>query len=192
MSVWGFVAAENNTRGPEQTECHNGTVTDNQEDTQTRLPNPQQREHNSRENKRTERFFCFLFWESCPGSSPSQQSWDLLVQGFPHCHGYNNTRPIRLTGPVTPRHAKTHRNRPQTGFGLHTGTLTLTPDFPRLTITLGAGGLLLEITLATMTQRATTTPPAPFFPRHARTVYSSASLSWDKLDPLNGSSSKGF
>lgn len=98
-----------------RTECHNGTVTDNQEDTQTRLPNPQQREHNSHENKRTERFFCFLFWESCPSSSPSQQSWELLVQGFPHCHGYNNTRPIRLTGPVTPRHDKTHRNRPQTG-----------------------------------------------------------------------------
>lgn len=97
-------------------ECHNGTFTDNQEDTQTRLPNPQQRERNSHENKGTRLFFCFLFWESCPGSSPSQQSWELLVQDFPHHHGYNNTRPIRLTGPVTPRHAKTHRIRPQTGW----------------------------------------------------------------------------
>lgn len=61
-------------------------------------------------------FSCFLFWESCPGSSPSQQSWELLVQGFPHRHGYNNTCPIRLTGPVTLRHAKTHHIRPQPGW----------------------------------------------------------------------------
>lgn len=38
-----------------------------------------------------------------------------------------------------------------------------------------------------MTQRATTTPPAPFFPWHTRTMYSSASSSRDKLDPLDSS-----
>lgn len=114
-----------------RTDCHNGVATHNQEDTQTRLPNPQRREHNSSENKGTELFFCVLFWESCPGSSPSQQSWELLVQGFPHSHGYNNTRPIRLTGPVTPRHTKTHRKPATNGLSRHTGTLTLTPDFPR-------------------------------------------------------------
>lgn len=147
----------------------------------------QQREHNSHDNKRRE-LYSVSFWESCPGSSPSQQTWELLVQGFRRSHCYNNTHlPDWLC------HTTAHQNPLQAApdrFGQHTGTLTLTPDLPRLTITLG--GMLLEITLSTVTQWAITTPPAPFFPQPVRiTRYSSASLFMDKLDPLNGSCCSG-
>lgn len=166
----------------------------NQEDTETRLPNPQQREHNSPGNKRRELFFFQhlilgelprLFSQpaelraACTGLSPLPQ----LQQHTPHppdwpCHTTARQKPMRLA---------------TNGLGRHAGTLTLTPNFPRLTITLGGWGLLLEIALATMTQRATTTPPDPFFPGHAGTMYSSASSSRDKIDPLNGrSSSRGL
>lgn len=124
-----------------RTECHNRTVTDIQEDTQTRLPNPQQREHNSRENKRTELFFFLLFIlgelpqlfsqpaelrAACTGLSPLPR----LQQHTPH-------------PPDWPCHTTARQNPPQPAtnrLGLHTGTLTLTPDFPRLTITLGGWG----------------------------------------------------
>lgn len=71
-------------------------------------------EHNSHGNKRTE-LYSVSFWESCPGSSPSQQTWELLVQGFPWSHCYNNTR-ICPTGFVTPQHTKTHCKRLQAGL----------------------------------------------------------------------------
>lgn len=59
--------------------------------------------------------FVLCHSESCPGSCPSQQTWELLVQGFPRSHYYNNTR-ICPTGFVTPWHTKTHCKRLQTGL----------------------------------------------------------------------------
>lgn len=101
------------------TEVHNGTkshkvvATHNQEDTQTRLPKPQRREHNSRENKRTQLcfFFCFILGElpqlfsqpaelraACTGLSPQPR----LQQHTPH-------------PPDWPCHTTAHKNPPQTG-----------------------------------------------------------------------------
>lgn len=95
-----------------RTECHNGVATHNQEDTQTRLPNPQRREHNSPENKGTELFFlCFILGElprlfsqpaeltaACTGLSPQPR----LQQHTPH-------------PPDWPCHTTAHQNPPQTG-----------------------------------------------------------------------------
>lgn len=110
------------------------------EDTQTRLPNPQQREHNSREKTKDRAFFLlFILGElprlfsqpaelraACTGLSPPPR----LQQHTPH-------------PPDWPCHTTARQNPPQPAtnrLGLHTGTLTLTPDFPRLTITLGGWG----------------------------------------------------
>lgn len=49
-------------------------------------------------------------WESYPGSSPSQQSLKLLVQGFPHHYTTTTTLSVHLTGPVTPQHTKTQHS----------------------------------------------------------------------------------
>lgn len=136
----------------------------NQEDTQTRLPNPQQREHNSPGNKGRELFFQHLILgelrrlfsqpaelrAACTGLSPLP-----LQQHAPHlpdwpCHTTARQKPMRLA---------------TNGLGRHTGTLTLTPNFPRLTITLGGWGLLLEIALATMTQRGHNNAPRPILSR---------------------------
>lgn len=55
LCLWQVLWRQSTTQEVQnRTECHNGTVTDNQEDTQPRLPNPQQRQHNSHGNKRTE------------------------------------------------------------------------------------------------------------------------------------------
>lgn len=62
----------------------NGTVTDNQEDTQTRLPNPQQREHNSHENKRTVLFFSFFYsGRAAPALLPASRAESCLYRAFP-------------------------------------------------------------------------------------------------------------
>lgn len=50
------------------------------------------------------------------------------------------------------------------------------------------GGMLLENALVTVTQWATTTPPAPFFPwPFTISRYSSAGLFTHKIDPVSGS-----
>lgn len=63
---------------------------------------------------------------ACTGLSPPPR----LQQHTPH-------------PPDWPCHTTARQNPPQLAanrLGLHTGTLTLTPDFPRLTITLGGWG----------------------------------------------------
>lgn len=110
-----FVVTEYNTGGPKQDLMSQRYSNRQPGGHMDQTPKPTVEGTQQPWKQKDRAFFCFLLWESCIGSSPSQQSWALLVQGFPHCHGYNNTRPIRLTGPVTPRHAKTHRNWPQTG-----------------------------------------------------------------------------
>lgn len=114
-------------------------------------------------NKRT--FFCIFFLgklpqllsqpaelrAACTGLSPQQQ----LHQHTPHppdwfCHTTVCQNPPQ-TGPkqAGPTHRHTYPNTSPSTINHYSG---------------GLGGLLLEITLATMTQRAMTTPPAPFFP----------------------------
>lgn len=91
-------------------------------------------------------FFSFFFspvvhsGRAAPARLPASRAESCLYRAFPTTTATTTTRPIRLTGPVTPRHAKTHRNPATNRLGLHIGTLTLTPDFPRLTITLGGWG----------------------------------------------------
>lgn len=72
-------------------------------------------EHESSDNKRTQFFFsCFFSGWAAPALLPSSRAESCLYRAFPIATA-TTTRPIRLTGPVTPRHAKTHRIWPQTG-----------------------------------------------------------------------------
>lgn len=83
---------------------------------------------------------------ACSGLSPSPR----LQQHTPHPPDW----------PVTPRHAKPHHEQagPTHRHTYPNTSLSTINHYSR-----GLGGLL-ELALATMTQRATTTPPAPFFP----------------------------
>lgn len=69
--------------------------------------------------------------------------------------------------PDWPCHTKVRQNPPQLSTirpGLHTATLTLTPDFPRLTITLGGWwGCFLQITQPRWLSGPQQHPQPPFF-----------------------------
>lgn len=125
-----------------------------------RMTYHQRSKRHMRENKRRAFFLLFIL-----GELPWLISQPAELR--PACIGLSPPPRLQKHTPHPPDwacHTMARQNPPQSApnrLGLHTGTLTLTPDFPRLTITLGGWGLLLEITLATTTRR-TTTPPTPF------------------------------
>lgn len=65
------------------TKCHNRAATHNQENTQTRLPNPQQREHNGRENKGCFFFPVFDSGSTPPALLPASRAESCLYRAFP-------------------------------------------------------------------------------------------------------------
>lgn len=138
----------------------------------------------------------FYAGRAAPAFLPACRARSCLYRAFPHRRRYNNTRPHP---PEWPCHAARRQTPPQTGpqhrAAPHAGTLTLTPDFPRLTITLGGRGAAFRDHLGHDDSAASTTPPAPFYYLTARASDSSAGSSWaekknqitkqNKLDPLD-------
>lgn len=90
--------------------------------------------------------------------------------------------------PDWPCHTTVRQNPPQLSTirpGLQTATLTLTPDFPRLTITLGGWwGCFLQITQPRWLSGPQQHPQPHSF-SHSKPVYSSASFPWHKIDRLH-------
>lgn len=106
----------------------------------------------------------FYSGRAAPAFLPACRAGSCLYRAFPTATTTTTHVPIRLTGPVTPLNAKPHRKTGRrNGPGRHAGTLTLAPDLPRFTITLGGRGAAFRDHLGHDDSAATTTPPAPFF-----------------------------
>lgn len=165
--VRGFVAPRQMSHN--RTKCHRASPGGHTEQT----PKPTTEGTQQPWNKGDGLFF-FLFFpplasrfysgRAAPAFLPACRAGSCLYRAFPTATTTTTHVPIRLTGPVTSLNAKPHRKTGRrNGPGRHAGTLTLAPDLPRFTITLGGRGAAFRDHLGHDDSAATTTPPAPFF-----------------------------